>query len=75
MKVEAKKIPVTGVTLDKEETGLVEGEEVTLVATLAPENATEKTVEWSSSDEKVATVKDGKVTAVAPGTGGYRKGR
>ena len=68
MKVEAKKIPVTGVTLDKEETGLVEGEEVTLVATLAPENATEKTVEWSSSDEKVATVKDGKVTAVAPGT-------
>ena len=66
--VEAKKIPVTGVTLDKEETGLVEGEEVTLVATLAPENATEKTVEWSSSDEKVATVKDGKVTAVAPGT-------
>ena len=68
VKVEAKKIPVTGVTLDKEETGLVEGEEVTLVATLAPENATEKTVEWSSSDEKVATVKDGKVTAVAPGT-------
>ncbi len=66
--VEAKKITVTGVTLDKEETGLVEGEEVTLVATLAPENATEKTVEWSSSDEKVATVKDGKVTAVAPGT-------
>ena len=66
--VEAKKIPVTGVTLDKEETGLVEGEEVTLAATLAPENATEKTVEWSSSDEKVATVKDGKVTAVAPGT-------
>ena len=68
VKVEAKKIPVTGVTLDKEETGLVEGEEVTLVATLAPENATEKTVEWSSSDKKVATVKDGKVTAVAPGT-------
>ena len=66
--VEAKKVPVTGVTLDHKEVELVEGEEVTLVAAVAPENATEKAVEWSTSSEEVVTVVDGKVTAVAPGT-------
>jgi uncharacterized protein YjdB len=66
--VEAKKVPATGVTIDKETVELVEGEIVTLVATVAPENSTEKAVEWSTSDAKVATVEGGKVTAVAQGT-------
>ena len=66
--VEAKKIPVTGVSIDNKTVELVEGEEVTLSATVAPENSTEKTVEWSTSDAKVATVSGGKVTAVAEGT-------
>jgi len=67
--VEAKKIPVTGVTLDKTEAELVEGESITLTATIAPENATDKTVSWVSSDEEIAKVdSEGKVSAIAPGT-------
>ena len=66
--VEKKVIAVTGVTLDKNELSLVEGESATLAATVAPEDASDKSVTWSTSDEKVATVADGKVTAVAPGT-------
>ena len=67
--VEAKVIPVEGVTVDKETLEMVEGDEATLAATVAPEEATDKTVAWSTSDEAVATVDaEGKVTAVAPGT-------
>ena len=67
--VEAKVIPVEGVTVDKETLEMVEGEEATLAATVAPEEATDKSVTWTSSDEAVATVDaEGKVTAVAPGT-------
>lgn len=35
--------------------------ETTLIATVEPDNATDKTVEWSSDDEEVATVIDGVV--------------
>ena len=67
--VEAKVIPVEGVTVDKETLEMVEGDEATLAATVAPEEATDKSVTWTSSDEAVATVDaEGKVTAVAPGT-------
>ena len=41
---------------------------MTLSATITPEDATDKTITWSSSDEKVATVDAGKVTGVAEGT-------
>ena len=57
----------TGVALDKETLSLTVGGEATLVATLSPAGST-GTVVWSSSDEAVATVVDGKVTAVAAGT-------
>lgn len=66
--VNAKSVSVTGVSLDKTSVELTEGEEVTLTATIAPETATNKNVSWSSSDEKVATVKDGKITGVKAGT-------
>lgn len=39
-----------------------------LTASVAPSDATDKTVTWESSDNQVATVKDGQVTAVSPGT-------
>ncbi len=61
-------VNVTGVTLNKTTAELKPEETVTLTATVAPADATDKTVTWKSSDEKVATVKDGVVTAVAAGT-------
>ncbi|MBQ8831797.1 MAG: DUF4465 domain-containing protein [Oscillospiraceae bacterium] len=60
-------VAVTGVTLDKAEADVEVGSTVTLTATVSPENATDKTMNWSSSDETVATVADGVVTAVARG--------
>ena len=67
---EAKPAPVavTEVTLDKTELSLKEGESETLTATVKPDNADDKTVTWSSSDEAVATVENGKVTAIKEGT-------
>lgn len=59
---------VTGITLDRTEASMKVGSTLTLVATVTPENATNKTVTWSSSDTNVATVKDGVVTALNIGT-------
>lgn len=62
-------IAVTSISLNKKELVLSEGDSETLVATVKPDDATDKTVTWSSSDETVATVdKDGKVTAVKEGS-------
>ena len=44
------------------------GSTATLTATVSPNNATNKTVTWSSTDESVATVSGGIVTPVGPGT-------
>ncbi|MDE5849326.1 MAG: Ig-like domain-containing protein [Muribaculaceae bacterium] len=66
--VKAKVIEVTGVTLAPTTLSLTEGETKTLTATVAPENASDKTVTWSTSDATIATVKDGVVTAVKAGT-------
>ncbi len=64
-----EKIVVTKITLNETTLTLVEGGTATLTATVEPDNVPDKTVTWSSSDEKVATVdKDGVVTAVAEGT-------
>ena len=61
-------IPVTGVTLNKSTLALVAGSSATLATTITPEDATNKSVTWSSSDTSIATVSDGKVTAVKAGT-------
>ena len=66
--VKAKVIAVTGITLDKTTAELTEGETITLVATVAPDNATDKTVIWTTSDETIATVANGVVTSVKAGT-------
>ncbi|QTQ17622.1 glycosyl hydrolase family 95 catalytic domain-containing protein [Bifidobacterium bifidum] len=61
-------IPVRSVTVTGKQE-LVEGASTTLTATVAPADATDKTVTWKSSDESVATVdKDGVVTAKKAGT-------
>lgn len=64
-----EKVSATSITLDKTTANIKEGETVELKATVGPENATDKSVTWTSSDESVATVsKDGKVTAVKAGS-------
>ena len=60
---------VEDITLNNNEGILTVGNTYTIKATVTPENATDKTVTWASSDEKVATVDaNGKVTAKAVGT-------
>ena len=57
-------VAVTEVTLNKSKLRLEEGKSEQLTATVAPANATNKTVTWSSNKPDVAAVdKDGKVTA------------
>lgn len=59
---------VEQITLNKTEGTLTVGNSVTVTATVTPDNATNTTINWTSSDEKVATVdSNGKVTAVAAG--------
>lgn len=60
--------PVKSISLDKSSVELKEGEEVTLKATILPNNATNKSISWSSSDNSVATVKDGRVYAITAGS-------
>jgi hypothetical protein len=60
-------VPVTEVSLDRNTLTLTVGDEVTLTATVTPDNATNKTVAWTSSNESVATVSGGKVKALAAG--------
>ena len=66
--VTVKVVDVTGVTLNKTEATLDLGETVKLTATVAPSNASYKDVTWTSSNESVATVSDGTVTAKDEGT-------
>ncbi|MBO4547995.1 MAG: Ig domain-containing protein [Abditibacteriota bacterium] len=62
-------IPVSGVVLDKTKATVDKGKTVTLTATVAPSNATDKKVTWSSYDTSIATVDaNGKVKGIAPGT-------
>jgi hypothetical protein len=67
--VEAPVVPVTGVTLDEDTATIFVGNSVTLEATIAPVNATNQGVAWTSSNTAVATVDaNGKVTGVGAGT-------
>lgn len=66
---EAKKpeVEVASVTLNKTQVSMAPGEEVELKATVLPGNATNAKVEWETSNNKVATVVDGKVKAIGEG--------
>ena len=67
--VTPKTVAVTGVTMSQATATGDIGKTVALTATVAPEDATDKTVVWTSSNDKIATVKDdGTVTFVAAGT-------
>lgn len=60
-------VPVRAVTLTRDSLTLYAGERTALGVRISPENATEQTVLWESSNEEVATVADGVITARAPG--------
>ena len=61
-------VPITSLTLDKTSLSLAVGETAQLTATVKPDDATDKTVTWSSSNESIITVSNGEVYAVAEGT-------
>lgn len=68
IKVNAKPVSVSGVSLNKDVLSLMTGKSETLVATVTPEGATNQAVTWESSDTSVATVdENGEVTAVKAG--------
>ena len=60
-------IHVSSVSLNETSLDLLTGDRATLTATVLPSNASDKTISWSSSNENVATVKNGKVTAISAG--------
>ena len=59
---------ITSILLAPNNIEMIAGNDTTLVVTIIPENATVKTLSWMTSDESVATVEDGVITAVAEGT-------
>ena len=61
------RIPVTSVTLGSAAGHLAVGETMKLSATVAPSNATDRTLTWSTSNSSIASVTGGTVKALAPG--------
>ena len=62
-------VMVDNITLNNTEAEMTVGEKLNLTATVAPENATNKSVTWSSTNDTVAVVDEsGLVTAVGSGT-------
>lgn len=61
-------VAVTGVSLNASSGELVIGSQTTLTATVAPSDASNKTVTWTSSAPTVASVANGVVTALAAGS-------
>ena len=61
--------PVTNISLNKTSLKLNKGASETLVATVAPDNATDKSLWWTTSNADICTIDaNGKVTAVSSGT-------
>lgn len=68
-KKSSAKVPVTRVSLNKTSASITKGKTLVLKATVSPSNATKKTITWTSSNNKVATVtSNGVVKGVAKGT-------
>lgn len=64
---EQKEVAVESVSLDKTSVEMTVGEELTLTATILPENASNTKVSWSVDNGSVASVIDGKVKAIGAG--------
>ena len=69
LKINQKDIPLTSISLNRMTLSLAQGETSNLTVTYKPSNTTDsKTVQWTTTDSKVATVTNGIVKAVGPGT-------
>ena len=60
-------VPVSGIKLDKSALSIEIGEKATVTATIAPSDATNKSITWSTANQTIATVSNGVVTGVATG--------
>ena len=65
---DATVIAVTGVSITPASIEIIEGKTGTLVAEVEPANANNKRVTWSIDDPAIATIQNGKITGVTPGT-------
>ncbi len=61
-------VPVSSIKLSKTSATIEKGKTLSLTAAVSPTNATYKTFTWTTSNSKVATVSDGRITAVSVGT-------
>ena len=64
----ADPVPVTKITLTPNRVSLPYGKSTQLKAQIEPKNASNKALVWSSSDENVVKVKDGRLTGMGTGT-------
>lgn len=60
-------IKITDISLNCESLELIEKQNDKIIATISPDNATDKELVWASSDETIATVENGTVTGVSQG--------
>lgn len=61
-------VPVESITLSNDQLTLVVGQKYTLSATILPDNASNKNTKWTSSNNDIVSVDNGKITAKSPGT-------
>ncbi|GAB1857219.1 hypothetical protein MHTCC0001_20550 [Flavobacteriaceae bacterium MHTCC 0001] len=61
-------VDVTGISVSPTSTSIEVGTSATITATVSPNNATNKSVNWSTSDSNIATVSNGVVTGISTGT-------
>ena len=66
--VTVEPVLATGISLNKSTVSVLQGQQYTLTSSVTPFNTTNKEVVWTSSNKTIATVNEGTVTGVLPGT-------